>query len=268
MRMSVRIAMEYFPSKSGNFNRCMSVDMQFCLARKQRNAMGALPTGDVEVVQREEIMEGNGEFIDEEMMVQIGGGDQCEGSQYDDIEQEGETIIIGEIVEADVVVSPALPLHRLDLTDILAFLDEKLGVLEGEDSSSESSDIVSEKKRNVLCGAVVVDVVVSDLPIKGPGWKPRIPARGSVRGYNFFKDEYLRRQKRGREAGGGVGRGAAEGVKGKGETDAEERVQEPQTRKAPSKKLLKYQRRVVEVYTPPTDLPEGGKRHRRFREEQ
>ena len=37
-------------------------------------------------MQREEIMEGNGEFIDEEIMVQIGGGDQCEGSQYDDIE--------------------------------------------------------------------------------------------------------------------------------------------------------------------------------------
>ena len=93
--------------------------------------MGDLPAGDVEVVQREEIMEGNGEFIDEEMMVQIGGGDQCKGSQYDDIEQEGETIIIGEIVKANVVVSPALPLHRWDLTDILAFLDDKLGVLEG-----------------------------------------------------------------------------------------------------------------------------------------
>ena len=168
-----------FPSKDSNFKRCMSVYMKFCLARKQqRNAMGDLP--------REGIVEGNGEFIDEEMMVRIGGGDQCEGSQYDDFEQEGETIIHGEIVEADIVVSPAVPLHRFDLTDILAFLDEKLGVLEGEDSSSESSDIVSEKKRNVLCGAVVVDVVVSDLPIKGPGWKPHIPARGSVRGYNFF----------------------------------------------------------------------------------
>ena len=249
-----------FPSKSGNFKRCMSVHMTFCLARKQqRNAMGDLPAGDVEVVQREEIMEGKGEFIDEEMMVRIGGGDQCEGSQYDDFEQEGGTIIHGEIVEADIVVSPAVPLHRFDLTDILAFLDEKLGVMEGEDSSSESSDVVSEKKRNVLCGAVVVDVVVSDLPIKGPGWKPHIPARGSVRGYNFFKDEYLRSKRSGRGPGGGVGRGAAEGGKSKGETGAEERVQEPPTRKAPSKKLLKYQRRVVEVYTPPKDLPEGVK---------
>ena len=78
-------------------------------------------------MQREVIVEGNGEFIDEEMMVQIGGGDPCEGSKYDDIEQEGETIIIGKIVDTDVVVSPAQPLHRLDLTDILAFLDEKLG---------------------------------------------------------------------------------------------------------------------------------------------
>ena len=111
-----------FPAKNGNFYMCMSVHMKYCLARKQqRNAMGDLPAGDVEVVQSEGIVEGNGEFIDEEMMVQFGGGDQCEGSQYDD-EQEGETIIIGEIVEADVVVSPAVPLHRFDLTDILAFL--------------------------------------------------------------------------------------------------------------------------------------------------
>ena len=35
----------------------MSVHMTFCLARKQqRNAMGDLPAGDVEVVQREGIM--------------------------------------------------------------------------------------------------------------------------------------------------------------------------------------------------------------------
>ena len=102
----------------------MSVHMTYCLARKQqRNAMGDLPAGDVEEVQSQGIVEGNGELIDEEMMVRIGGGDQCEGSQYEDIEQEGETIIIGKIVEADIVVSPALSLHSWDLTDILAFLD-------------------------------------------------------------------------------------------------------------------------------------------------
>ena len=39
-----------FPSKDSNFKRCMSVHMRYCLARKQqRNAMGDLPAGDVEV---------------------------------------------------------------------------------------------------------------------------------------------------------------------------------------------------------------------------
>ena len=51
MRMSVLIALEYFHPKAATLIvAAMSVHMKYCLARKQqRNAMGDLPAGDVEV---------------------------------------------------------------------------------------------------------------------------------------------------------------------------------------------------------------------------
>ena len=46
---------------------------------------------------------------------------------------------------------------------------------------------------------------------------------------------------------------------GEGEGGVEDRPQQLEQRQRPSKRLLKYQDRVEQVYTRPTNLPEGAK---------
>ena len=57
---------------------------------------------------------------------------------------------------------------------------------------SDVSDVEVDRKKT-LCGACVVEVEVSDLPLKGPGWNPTIPVRENVRGNQFSKEEFMRR---------------------------------------------------------------------------
>ena len=62
-------------------------------------------------------------------------------------------------------------------------------------------------------------------------------------------------------AGGAVGRGAEECAPGEGEGEGgvEDRPQQLEQMQRPSKRLLRYQERVEQVYTRPTNLPEGAK---------
>ena len=106
---------------------------------------------------------------------------------------------------------------------MLEYLDDELGALEEYKEESDVSDVEVDRKKT-LCGACVVEVEVSDLSLKGPGWNPTIPVREKVRGDQFSKEEFMRRatcgsgdSRREGRAGGAVGRGAEECVPGEGE---------------------------------------------------
>ena len=207
-----------FPAKSASFGKCMSVHINYCKRTRKQQRMGSgnsqmRDDGAVAVEERKE----DEEYIEEEMMVELSGGEQ-----WPDEEQGVGDFVFGERVEEEIYIPPAEKVQKRDLAEMLQYLDDELGALEEYKEESDVSDVEVDRKKT-LCGACVVEVEVSDLPLMGPGWNPRIPVKENVRGIQFSKEEFLRREtcgsgdsRREGRAGGAVGRGAEECVQGSG----------------------------------------------------